>query len=48
MEVTTSAWTVNANRMEIGEVGDFVRFDRGVAVVLLPESSAPIVTGGVR
>jgi lipopolysaccharide export system protein LptC len=48
VEVTTSAWTVNANRMEIGEAGNLVRFERGVAVVLLPESSEHIVTGGVR
>ena len=48
VEVTTSTWTVNANRMEIGESGEFVRFERGVAVVLLPESSAPVVTGSVR
>ena len=48
VEVTTSTWTVNANRMEIGELGDFVRFERGVAVVLLPDSSAPVVTGSVR
>jgi lipopolysaccharide export system protein LptC len=48
VEVTTSSWTVNANRMEIGESGNLVRFERGVAVVLLPESYEPIVTGGVR
>jgi lipopolysaccharide export system protein LptC len=48
VEVTTSAWTVSANRMEIGESGSLVRFERGVAVVLLPESYEPIITGGVR
>jgi lipopolysaccharide export system protein LptC len=48
VEVTTSSWTVNANRMEIGESGNLVRFERGVAVLLLPESYESIVTGGVR
>jgi lipopolysaccharide export system protein LptC len=48
VEVSTSGWTVNANRLEIAESGNLVRFDQGVAVVLSPESYAPIVTGGVR
>jgi hypothetical protein len=34
--------------MEIGESGNLVRFERGVAVLLLPESYESIVTGGVR
>jgi lipopolysaccharide export system protein LptC len=48
VEVRTSAWTIKSNRMEIGESGDFMRFERGVSVVLLPESPAPTTTSGVR
>jgi lipopolysaccharide export system protein LptC len=48
VEVRTSAWTINANRMEVAESGDIMRFERGVSVILLPDSTAPATTGGVR
>jgi lipopolysaccharide export system protein LptC len=48
VEVKTSAWTINANRMEVAESGDLMRFERGVTVILLPDSSAPATTAGVR
>jgi len=47
VEVTTATWTVNSNRMEITESGDVMRFERGVTVVLAPESSAPVMTSSV-
>jgi lipopolysaccharide export system protein LptC len=40
VEVTTSAWTINANRMEVGEAGDVMRFDRGVTVLMAPDTTA--------
>src|SRR5262245_17673034 len=39
VEVKTATWTINANRMEVAESGDLMRFERGVSVVLLLESS---------
>jgi lipopolysaccharide export system protein LptC len=41
VHVTSAAWTVDANRMEIGESGDLMRFERGVSVVLKPQQPAP-------
>jgi lipopolysaccharide export system protein LptC len=43
--VSTSAWRVNANRMEIAESGDYMRFDRGVTVVLTPSAAQPKTQG---
>jgi lipopolysaccharide export system protein LptC len=34
VEVKTASWTINANRMEVAESGDLMRFERGVSVVL--------------
>jgi len=48
VEVRTDGWTINANRMEILDSGDVMRFERGVSVVLLPETPAPTTTSGVR
>jgi lipopolysaccharide export system protein LptC len=48
VEVRTEAWTINANRMEILDSGDVMRFERGVSVILLPETPAPTTTSGVR
>jgi lipopolysaccharide export system protein LptC len=48
VDVKTQGWTVNANRMEISEAGDVMRFERGVTVVVLPENSAPRPTAEVR
>jgi lipopolysaccharide export system protein LptC len=39
VEVKTATWTVNANRMEIAESGDLMRFERGVSVTVQPESA---------
>jgi lipopolysaccharide export system protein LptC len=39
VEVKTATWTINANRMEVAESGDLMRFERGVAVTLLLESA---------
>lgn len=36
--VKTPTATINANRMEVAEGGDLTRFDRGVTVVLSPDS----------
>jgi lipopolysaccharide export system protein LptC len=34
VEVKTSDWTINANRMEVADSGNIIRFDSGVAVTL--------------
>jgi hypothetical protein len=36
--VKTPTATINANRMEVAEGGDVIRFERGVTVMLLAES----------
>jgi lipopolysaccharide export system protein LptC len=48
VEVKTDAWIVNANRMEIVDSGNLMRFERGVDVVLLPETRAPVASAEVR
>ena len=48
VEVKTAAWTVNANRMEIADAGNLMRFERGVSVVLQPGNPAPETDGGAR
>jgi lipopolysaccharide export system protein LptC len=40
VQVKTAAWTINANRMEVIDSGDVMRFERGVTVVLTQESTA--------
>ena len=45
VEVKTSTWIVNANRMEVADAGSFLRFERGVTVTLLPEDNAPRTSG---
>lgn len=40
VEVTTATLTINANRMEIAESGDLIRFERGVSVTLMAEGDA--------
>ena len=40
VQVKTSTWTINSNRMEVLESGDVMRFERGVNVVLTPENTA--------
>jgi lipopolysaccharide export system protein LptC len=44
VEVKTATWIVNANRMEVGEAGSLMRFERGVSVTVLPEENAPRAT----
>lgn len=41
VEVKTATWTINANRMEVAESGDIMRFERGVFVSLLLEGPTP-------
>jgi lipopolysaccharide export system protein LptC len=36
--VKTSTLNINANRMEVSDGGDVMRFERGVTVLLLPET----------
>jgi lipopolysaccharide export system protein LptC len=40
--VKTPTATINANRMEVAEGGDLMRFERGVTVMLLPESETTV------
>jgi lipopolysaccharide export system protein LptC len=40
VQVKTATWTINANRMEVIDSGDVMRFERGVTVVLTQESTA--------
>jgi lipopolysaccharide export system protein LptC len=44
--VKTSTLNINANRLEVADSGDFMRFDRGVTVLLLPESSVRLEARG--
>ncbi len=37
--VKSGTWTVDGNRMELTDSGDVVRFERGVSVLLPPEST---------
>ena len=39
VEVKTATWSINANRMEVSESGDLMRFDRGVFVTLLLDNT---------
>ena len=40
VQVKTATWTINSNRLEVTESGDIMRFERGVTVVMTPESTA--------
>ena len=40
VEVSTSRWTIKANRMEVLDSGDVMRFERGVDVLMMPETTA--------
>jgi len=46
--VKTATWTINANGMEVAESGDLMRFDRGVSVVLVLDSSTSGMGGGSK
>jgi lipopolysaccharide export system protein LptC len=48
VEVKTATWTINANRMEVAESGDLMRFERGVFVTLLLDSTTSGIGGGAR
>jgi len=48
VEVKTATWTINANRMEVAESGDLMRFERDVSVVLLLESATSGMGGGSK
>jgi lipopolysaccharide export system protein LptC len=48
VEVTTATMTVNANRLEVLENGDLMRFERGVVVLMVPESAAPVSSAEAR
>ena len=40
VEVSTATWTIKANRMEVLDSGDVMRFERGVDVLMMPETTA--------
>lgn len=48
VEVKTATWTITANRMEVTESGDLVRFDHGVFVTLLLDSTTSGAGEGAR
>jgi lipopolysaccharide export system protein LptC len=48
VEVKTATWSINANRMEVSESGDLMRFDRGVFVTLLLDSTTSGAGDGAR
>ena len=48
VEVKTATWTISANRMEVTESGDLVRFDHGVFVTLLLDSTTSGAGEGAR
>jgi lipopolysaccharide export system protein LptC len=41
VHVSTAAWDIRANAMDVAESGNIMRFDRGVTVVLAAESKTP-------
>jgi lipopolysaccharide export system protein LptC len=46
VEVKTATWTINANRMEVRDSGDLMRFERGVFVTLILENTTSGAGGG--
>ena len=46
VEVKTATWTINANRMEVRDSGDIMRFERGVFVTLILENTTSGAGGG--
>ncbi len=46
VEVKTATWTINANRMEVRDSGDLMRFERGVFVTLIMDNTASTAGGG--
>src|SRR5262249_26019074 len=41
VEVKTATWTINANRMEVADSGDLMRFERGGFVTLIMDNTGP-------
>jgi lipopolysaccharide export system protein LptC len=48
VEVSTATMTINANRLEVLENGDLMRFERGVVAVMVPENAAPVSSAEAR
>jgi lipopolysaccharide export system protein LptC len=46
VEVKTATWSISANHMEVSDAGDLMRFDRGVFVTLVLESTTSGAGGG--
>ncbi len=46
VEVKTATWTINANRMEVRDSGDLMRFERGVFVTLILDNTTSGAGGG--
>jgi lipopolysaccharide export system protein LptC len=46
VEVKTATWTINANRMEVRDSGDLMRFERGVFVTLILDNTTSGTGGG--
>ena len=46
VEVKTATWTINANRMEVADSGDLMRFERGVFVTLIMDNTTSTAGGG--
>jgi hypothetical protein len=44
--VKTATWTINANRMEVRDSGDLMRFERGVFVTLILDNTTSGTGGG--
>ena len=42
----TATWTINANRMEVRDSGDLMRFERGVFVTLIMDNTTSTAGGG--
>jgi lipopolysaccharide export system protein LptC len=42
VQVRTASWTIDANRMEVNDAGELMRFDRGVFVSLLLDGAVPV------
>lgn len=46
VEVKTATWSISANHMEVSDAGDLMRFDRGVFVTLVLDSTTSGAGGG--
>ena len=48
VEVTMQQGTINANRLEVHESGNVIRFEGGVTVLMTPQSDQPTVSAGAQ